>query len=213
MEIPKLFTPPDSGPYAQPGFKINPNLESFKEYWQSLEPREGECISQYQAIAGAYDNLWKEIYKRTTTKEWEQDPQGLGSCNISDEYATDGLDAVYAHDLISLRNLRNNETPLMGKKTGCPHLRPDIGCILGDLKGPKCLDYTALYIDDEIEERFGICLMPVRPYLLQVGLAGVDQSVIPWEFHPEVNDEFTRKTVESITAVTDYIKEFPILIS
>lgn len=211
MEIPKFFASPDSGSYTQPGFKINPHRPSFAEIWADIEPGEIAAIEQYQAIAGAYNNLWKEIYLRTTTKEWERDPQGLGSCNISDEHATDGLDTVFTHDLIQLRNSRNNETPLMGKMSGCPHLRPNVGCVLGDLKGPKCLDYTPLYMDDELEERFGICLMPVQPYLLRVGLAGVNQSIIPFEFHPEVNDGFTRNTVASINMVTDYIKGFPIL--
>ena len=99
----------------------------------------------------------------------------------------------------------------MGKKGGCPNHRPGIGCSLGNLKGPICLDYIDLYVDDEIAFRFGICLMPVKSYLLYVGLAGVDQSIIPFEFHPEVNDGFTRKTVASINMVTDYIKGFPIL--
>ncbi len=211
MEIPRFLASPDSGPYTQPGFRINPNLISFAEYWASIDPSEIPAIEQYQAIAGDYYNLWKEIYLRTTTKEWERDPQGLGTCAISDEYATDGLDVVNQFDIIELRNRRNNETPLMGKTKGCPHHRPGVGCVLGDLKGPKCLDYIALYMDDEIEERFGICLMPIKPYLLRVGLAGVDQSIIPFEFHPEVNDGFTKLTVASISTVTEYIKTFPIL--
>lgn len=194
-----------------PSFKINPGLSSFTEYWESIDPVERKAIGQYMAIAGAHDSLWREIYKRTTTKAWEQDPKGLGSCDITDENATDGLGAVYTDDLIQLRNRKSNETLLVGKKGGCPHHRPGVGCDLGNLKGPICLDYIDLYMDDEIEERFGICLMPVKPYLDRVGLAGVDQSVIPWEFNPELNDEFTAKTVSAINDVTDFIKGFPIL--
>jgi len=190
MEIPKFFASPDSSSYTQPGFKINPNLSTFAEYWQSLNPRERQAIEQYMAIANADNNLWQEIYKRIDiAKSWERDPRGIGSCDMSDK----------------------SITPLMGKKGGCPHHRPGVGCVLGGLKTPLCLDYIDLFVKPAIEARFGICLMPVEPYLRRVGLAGVDQSIIPWEFHPEVNNEFTRKTVASINMVTDYIKGFPIL--
>ncbi len=212
MEIPRFLASPDSGPYTQPGFKINPNLSTFAEYWQSLDPSERRAIKQYMAIVNADTNLWQEIYKRIDiAKSWERDPRGIGSCDMSDKSITEGLVTPFKADLIQLRDRRNNETPLMGKKGGCPHHRPGVGCVLGGLKTPLCLDYIDLFVKPAIEARFGICLMPVEPYLLHVGLAGVDQSIIPWEFHPEVNDEFTRKTVASITAVTDYIKTFPIL--
>ena len=105
----------------------------------------------------------------------------------------------------------SNETPINGRLNGCPHHREGVGCVLKELKGPKCLDYIDLYIDDEIERRFGVCLMPIKPYLDRVGLAGADQNIIPLTLHPEVNDEFTLKTIGAINQVTDYIKGFPIL--
>ncbi len=207
MERPKFFASSDSGPYTQSGFKINPNLSSFGEHWQSLDPQRRHVIEQYQAIAAAYDQLWQEIYPRTPIKPWEQDSTGLGSCDISEEFAAGGLDAISPSQVIELRHRRNNETPLMGKKGGCPNHRPGIGCSLGDLKGPICLDYIDLYMDDEIEFRFGICLMPVKSYLLQVGRGAADQNGL----HPEANDELTQATVASIQRVTDYIKGFPII--
>lgn len=192
-------------------YRRNPDLSSFAEFWASIDPLERRVIGQYQEIAGAYDALWQVIYARTITKAWETDPKSLGSCAVSDEVATDGLDVIHQYEIIQLRNRRNNETPLNGKTQGCPHHRPNTGCILGDLKGPKCLDYVDMYIDDEIEERFGICLMPVKPYLLYVGQGGVDQSIAPWRFHPEANESFVVKTITAINQVREYVEAFPVL--
>ena len=162
-------------------------------------------------IANAHDSLWQEIYKRTTTKSWERDPKGIGSCNVSDEIVTEGLATPFKSDLIQLRNRRSNEVPLTGTNGGCPHHRPNVGCVLGGLKAPLCLDYEDLFMKPEIEARFGICLMPVKPYLLHVVDAQVDQNGTPINFDPKENADFTARTVASINLVTDYIKEFPIL--
>lgn len=212
MEIQRFLASPDGGSVGKTKPRLNPNLSTYAEYWQSIDPVEQHAIGQYHAIAGAHNNLWDEIYKRTLTKAWQEDPRGLGSCAIPDSYATDGLDSVFTFDLIQLRNRRSNETPVANHLNGCPHHREGVGCVLNELKGPKCLDYVDMYIDDEIEQRFGICLMPVKPYLDRVGLAGADQSIVPMVLHPEVNDEFTAKTVAAINQVTDYIKTFPILV-
>ena len=211
MEIPKLFASLDGGSNGKPKLRLNPNLSFYADYWRTIDPIDRHAINQYHAIAGAHNLLWEEIYKRTTTKAWEQDQKGVGSCDIPDAYATDGLDSVFTFDLIQLRNRRSNETPINGRLNGCPHHREGVGCVLKELKGPKCLDYIDLYIDDEIERRFGVCLMPIKPYLDRVGLAGADQNIIPLTLHPEVNDEFTLKTIGAINQVTDYIKGFPIL--
>ncbi len=211
MENPKFIPRPDISPYMTPGFQHNPNLSTYADFKAEIESPIAHAISQYQAIAGAHNTLWLEIYKRIAKRAWEMDGIGVGSCEIPDEYAVDGLDTVFNYELIELRNRRSNETPVSGKMVGCPHHRPGIGCDLINLKGPKCLDYIDLYADEEIQERFGICLMPIKPYLDRVGQAGADQTKLGvLGFHPQVNDEFTAKTVASIDQVIAYIETFPI---
>jgi hypothetical protein len=193
------FSALSDSPYTKPDLKINPKLSGFAQYYESINPKEKKAVEEYMAIAGAYNNLWLEIYKRTTTKSWERDSRGLGSCGVSNECAKTGFeDTLVPNHLIRLRELRNNEIPKDGKNEGCPCHRPGVGCVVADLKGPLCLDYVDLYMKPEIEARFGICLMPIKPYLVRAGRSG---------------DGFADKTVTAINKVKDYITEFPILTS
>lgn len=212
MEKPKFAPLPDISPFMVAGFQHNPRKSTYAEFWQGLEEPVAHAVSQYQAIAGAHNTMWLEIYKRTRQRAWEMDGRGVGSCEIPDSYALDGLDTIFNYELIQLRNRRSNETPVAGKMLGCPHHRPNIGCDLVNLKGPKCLDYTDMYTDEEVQDRFGICIMPIKPYLDRIGQAGADQALPgPLGFHPEVNDDFTIKTVAAIDQVTEYIKTFPLV--
>lgn len=211
MENPKFIPLPDISPYMAPGFQHNPSISTYTQFKEEIDGPIAHAVSQYQAIAGAHEKMWLEIYKRTDQKAWEMDGKGVGSCAIPDAYALDGLDTVFNYELIELRNRRSNETPVNGKMVGCPHHRPGIGCDLVNLKGPKCLDYVDMYTDEEVQNRFGICLLPIKPYLDRIGQAGVNQTLPgPLVFHPEVNDDFTLKTVAAINQVTDYIKSFPL---
>src|SRR3989344_6744497 len=99
----------------------NPDLSSYAQYWNSIGAPEKTKIKEYQVIAGAYDALWRAIYLRTETKAWELDPKSLGSCDITDEEATQGLDILVGEELIELRNRRSNESAGTNKGRGCPH--------------------------------------------------------------------------------------------
>jgi len=122
----------------------------------------------------------------------------LGSCAITGEEASQGLEELGIREgLIELRNSRSNETPGVQSKKACPHHRLGIGCAIGDLKSPYCLDYIEFYLDDEIEERFGLCLMPIKPYL-ERAVSGEEGDLIP-------------KSISSINQVREFIEGFPIL--
>lgn len=175
----------------------NPNLSSFADFWKSIDPAEQHAINRYQEIAGAYNDLWKAIYLRTETKSWENDPQKLGSCAISDIDSLQGMPDLILADMAELRNRRSNETSGGRNSIGCPHHRKESGCVLEELKGPYCIDYVDFYLDDEIEERFGLCLMPIMPYLERV--VSVEE------------EDLSSRVISSMIQVQEFIETFPIL--
>lgn len=166
---------------------------------KSLDSPGRFAIEQYMQIAGAHNSLWQEIYLRTATKEWVTD--GFGSCDITKEDSEIGIIEEIKPDLIGLREIRNEETDGKRNRRGCPNHRDGAGCILGNLKSPHCLDYMPFYLDDEIEQRFGICLMPIKPYLDRV--SNLQNS------NMGETEKFTSDTLEAIEKLTDYIKSFP----
>lgn len=190
--------------------------EELRDYL-SHQKKIQHIAHQYVAVAGALNRLWKEISVRTTQESWRKDEStpwgsyyGAGSCRDVDKaLAEDLLDGPAQFDIIQLRDQRNYRTP--GETRFCPNHRVGKGCVLGDLKSPRCLDHIDGGHHEEIQERFGICLLDMRVPLLQIQGGGRNPRNGDYMLRPEVNDEFVRVTIAGIEHLTDYIKTFPIL--
>ncbi len=180
--------------------------EAFDAYFAQMSPEEQAVVKQYQAVAGAFDALWKEIYARTEYKEWEKD--GVGSCDIDEALSEEGIGEI---DILKLRRMRNRQTPGHSQGSACPNHRPGVGCVLGDLKSRKCLDHVPLELDKEIEERFDIRIEPIRPVLDIIQIACRDFRNGDWTRKPEANEELVQRTLDQLQGTTDYIKSFPVL--
>lgn len=210
MESPK-YTPPISeiAPFTLSDYKTNPAISTFSEYMDTLDSNQLEVLGQYILVTNAHNRLWQEIYKRTQTKSWKSDPNGIGSCNVSDELSLSGVpNTPFRQNLIEIRNRVNNQTPQNGKNGGCPNHRPNIGCVIGVLKGPLCLDYEDLFMKPEIEKRFGICLMPIKPYLDRISRGG--SSRLGNSINPDLNREYALQAANSINNLTEFIMSFPV---
>lgn len=183
-------------------------FQFYAEYEADIEPDEMYVIRQYQAVAGAFDQLWKEISLRTNKGEWRED--GVGSCRIDKPLSEDLLDGPVSLKIIGLRERKDHETTGW---TGhaCPYHRPGQGCILGNLKSPRCLDHHDYQHDEEIEERFGLCIMDMRAPLARILMGGWNPKTTVAELKPQVNDELVKTMVAGTQAVIDHIKTFPIL--
>ncbi len=183
--------------------------EELRDYLLEEEKRQ-HIAHQYVAVAGALDRLWKEISLRTNNSLWRQEGpyKGAGSCRDVDKALAEDLLSDFT--IIQLRDKRNYETP--GKVRYCPNHRVGKGCVLGDLKSPRCLDHIDDGHEEEIQARFGICLLDMRDPLLQIQGGGTNRPRNgDYTLRPEVNDEFVRVTVAGIEHLTDYIKSFPVL--
>lgn len=183
------------------------NYTSFQEYETQLRPEHALIIHQYRKVAGAMDIFWKEISIRTNGGSWRED--GVGSCDIDKALSEDLIDGPTFGDIVRLRERRNYETP--GERRYCPYHRIGKGCVLGDLKSPRCLDHVDYGHFEEIPERFGIQIPDMRTPLHRILLGGMNPREGDWKIKPHVNDEFVQTTYDEITGLTEYIKTFPIL--
>lgn len=181
--------------------------ETYSGYFNCLPREKQHIIWQYQAVGGALDELWKEICLRTETALWKQD--GVGSCDADRFFSEEGLALVIRLEIVRLKELRSREYPGYNYQAVCPYHRPMIGCIAGDLRGPKCFNFVDPGLHKEMEERFGIHLLPIKPVLMRISLGGRDPRDL--SLHPGINDELVAAYVTGIKAVICHIKGFPVI--
>ncbi|MBI4018926.1 MAG: hypothetical protein HY364_01585 [Candidatus Aenigmarchaeota archaeon] len=182
-------------------------VSSFNEYLEALPPKEAHMVAQYRKIAGVYNLLWHEITVRTYNSEWRKD--GVGSCGIDKATSEDLLEGSCGSNIISLRERKNYETP--GRSMACPYHRPDRGCILEELKSPRCLDHVDYRHDAEIKERFGIEVPEMRTALRIIQLGGRNPKEGDFELKPHLNDDFVEETYRQTMEIINHVRNFPVL--
>lgn len=120
----------------------------------SVPPKVIEIAQQYQTAVGILNNMFDIARVRTTGELWRLD--GVGSCvqihNKEDsEIELIGPAKKY---IVALRETRNQEAGGHSILTGCPYHREGIGCVLGNLKSPVCIQHFENW--GEWRARFGI---------------------------------------------------------
>lgn len=102
-------------------------------------------LAQYTMCA----RVLNEIFALCPESDWQED--GIGSCRW--EGRQDDIIGGLLNDWWKLRHdIRHSRIPIEPvRHPACWYHKPDVGCVLGDLKAPKCLGYVS---SDKLPESF-----------------------------------------------------------
>ena len=104
-------------------------VETFQRRHERLV---ATIINQYTDCSRPLNDLFRLVPDSC----WESD--GLGCCDTDRSMAEDGLVGPAYPALIEMREARRDEEGLV-LRNACPYHKKGEGCILGELKSPRCL--------------------------------------------------------------------------
>lgn len=185
-----------------------PNLDRKFAEIKDRNPQEDYAIRQYREIAGKAVELWSEIDQRTDKSDWRQD--GVGSCHTPTYLFQTYLEGFIGFEIEELSDALNSDIPNTNHRA-CQFHREGTGCILKDLKSPRCIDHVNLSHRTEIQERFGIEIPQFMEPLRRIQTAGFNPEDKGFVLHPEENDELVERVVNETQELIDHVKTFPIL--
>lgn len=187
--------------------------------WQAemdlMQIQDEHVVLQYRAVAGVFEIFWREVGVRTDKALWRLDGpyKGSGSCrNVDHELAGDLIGGIGSSLLFAQRDWKNFQTE--GAQKNCPFFRVDQGCVLGNLKSPRCLDHVDYEQGKEIENKFGFKVPDMRAPLERIQLGGMTREEMEsgiYEVKPNVNDDFVMSTIDEWMERVEYVKTFPVL--
>lgn len=171
----------------------------------------GMVVSQYRRVVGALDIMFKEMDLRSEVMFWRWD--GVGTCRGVDlAFSEKGMVGIAKKELIELRNNKSREYPKTEPVCSCPYHRKEIGCVLGDLKGPICIGH--IDFPKESEARFGIDgskLSGDIKWILQTILNQGQDRKCRLEDGTISTEEFVGLSVGAVEQMTKHVERFPIL--
>lgn len=165
-------------------------------------------IRQYQRVAGKFNELWREIDARTNESAWRKD--GVGSCHTSPHMFETLMNGALGYRIEDLWYPRSSDTPQDGPTQACQFHREGRGCVLGDLKSVRCIDY----VDGnktEIEALLGTEIPDIRTPLMQILQCGLNYDTEFSRFDPGVNEPLAEETVLATQALIDHVRTNPVL--
>jgi len=193
-----------------------PIFETELALIEDRSPEKARMIEQYRAVAGKFVELWDELYLRTETGDWRED--GIGSCHTSPHLFETYVGGFITGEIEKLWDARSNDDPIawddseeVDPPDSCQHHQQSKGCILGDLKSPRCLSHTDKGQRSEISDNFGIELPDFRTPLVQIQHGGMDLTGGDCSLHPEHNDELVERTIAETEELIAHVKTFPML--
>src|SRR5581483_4036643 len=127
---------------------------AFTAAWEQLEaedPLRARIIQQYREVAGVFVELWREIDQRTESSVWRKD--GVGNCHVSPHLFETYVDGAVNLELEDLWLARGRDVRDISGFSTCRFHREGYGCILEDLKSPRCIAEVDHIHATEIRER------------------------------------------------------------
>jgi len=184
----------------------------YERVFQTIEersPDKAAVIRQYQRVARAFNEMLEAIDAKTDGAAWKKD--GVGSCRVSPHLFETYLDGVVTGDIERLWDAKDADNPDLDESDNrrCQFHRIGTGCILGDLKSPRCLSHIDGNNVTEIETKLGTKLPEIKQPLLTIQLGGMDVTGEGCVLHPDLNDKLVEDTVQSATEFTAKVRELP----
>lgn len=182
-----------------------------------MKEREASIVGQYTKVVGQLDEMFREIDTRSNSSLWRLTGgygyNGVGSCkNVTKRRSEEELEGEAKDVLIKLRDARNQAKPGTSSLSSCPYHREDYGCVLAELKSPRCISH----VDNpaELAKRFGIDgdqltddIHWILSHILKVRNSETGGSLDT----PTKNDGFVESASEAISQMTNHVRKFPIL--
>lgn len=153
---------------------------AWKASEERTRQRNGVIIRQYIECTRALNDLFRHAPDDCYLSD------GVGCCDIDRALSEDGLAGPAWIPLIEMRDARLEEEhekdpESMKYHRACPYHKRDAGCILGELKSPRCIaDYCSSAV-----ETIGYDYGYIRKMLDRILYGEVDYQT--GEFHPERN--------------------------
>lgn len=178
------------------------------KYGSNFEAEKAEIIAQYRTVTSKFDELWQEINLRTDGAAWKRD--GVGSCKAGPGRINTWLEGVVDEELETLWDDANASTG--GDKTphACQFHRQDHGCVLGDLKSPRCVAHVDMGHGSEIRDKLGIELPDFRTPLQAIQLGAMETTSQGPVLHPELNAELVERTVHETEVIIGIVRSHPL---
>lgn len=154
--------------------------EEIAEWKAERQRVVGIIIEQYTECTRALN----ELFRMAPDQCWAKD--GIGCCDVDMGYAEEGLDgpAKTTLDMMRAARLDEENTTIHA----CPYHKENFGCILGELKAPRC---AAHYCRGDLRGT-GYSYRRVREVLEKVLWGGLDPHNTAAGYNPERNAALVR---------------------
>lgn len=176
---------------------------------EERSPDKAMVIRQYQRAAEAFNAMWEAIDARTDGAAWKKD--GVGSCRVSPHLFETYLGGVVTNEVERLWDAKDADNPDLDESDyrRCMFHRIGEGCILGDLKSPRCLSHVDGSNVAEIETKLGTKLPDIKQPLVIIQMGGMDVTGEGCVLNPSLNEAIVEATVQSATEFTARIRALP----